>query len=246
MHIENGDVKDNIYEYIYMYSEFEEDGNIVFDAILSPKSRSLRRFTAYQLQTDVYMALCNFRAAGLARQLAISFECFACGDYYELAQLLREDRKKPFLPMQFRMMDLELWRDIYDAVSAQQILDGLLSTNLENLEGLMVHLLVNPAIDGEFDHLDELQGALLQMPNLTQLVIGETRRSKPTDEMLKCAAQKLANAVPQLRYINVCRKFWRICQGIDADSKETKRLEELEEREKEDVEFFGHTIFKYY
>ena len=240
LHIENESVQgDSVYLYLY---EDDECG-IVFDTFLSPACPNLRRFTANQLQGDVYEALCSNTDASWTRQLAISFECPSESDY-EMTQVLTKDPEYPGLPMKLRMMDLDLKSS--NEGETKETLDNLVSSNSETLEGLAVHLPQNQ--NGEIGHLDLLQNTILKMPKATQIAINIHKsihgKSNAAEQMHKVAAEKLANAAPHLRFVNICWSFWRIWRPIDAEGKLIVVLELMDEWEREDTELFQHTIFE--
>ncbi|KAK0122653.1 hypothetical protein ONS96_009691 [Cadophora gregata f. sp. sojae] len=243
VHVENACLQREMV-YLFLYKEDENSG-IVFDTFLSPACCNLRRFTAYQLRGDVFKALCHNTDANWMRQLAISFENPEAGDY-EMAQILTPHREYSGLPLQVRMMDLDLKGS--DEDETLDILDNLVSANSENLEGLAVHLPRHPTRNDSFGHMDLLQDVAQKLPNLTQIVINlqstSPGRDNIPDQLHKIEAEKMANAVPQLQFICICRNFWRICRRLNGEGKMLVILESLDEWEREDVELFQHTIFK--
>ncbi|KAH7420129.1 hypothetical protein BKA64DRAFT_33770 [Cadophora sp. MPI-SDFR-AT-0126] len=243
VHVQNASVEGEIV-YLSMYEEDEHIG-IAFDTFLSPACRNLRRFTAYQLRGDVFEALCNNTDVEWTRQLAISFECPDEGNY-EIAQILTEDSEFPGLPLQVRMMDLDFNDKYEDEIS--DILDNLVSSNSETLEGLALHLPKHPTRHGSFAHFDLLQEAVGRLPKLTQIAMNLHEsihgRTYTAEQLNKVEAEKLASAAHHLQYVNICWSFWRIWRPIDGEGRMSLILISLNEWEREDVELFRHTIFK--
>jgi len=241
LHIENKSVQgDSVY--LYLYDDDDECG-IVFDTFLSPACPKLRRFTAYQLQGDVYEALCRNTESSWTRQLAISIECPSESDY-EISQILTKDPDYPGLPMKLRMMDLDLKNSNEDEM--KETLDRLVYSNSETLEGLAVHLPHDK--NGEIGLLNLIQKTILEMRKATQIAINMHKsghgRSKVVEQVHKAAAEKLANVAPHLQFINICWSFWRIWRPIDAEGKPMVILELMDEWERENVELFQNTIFE--
>ncbi|KAH8900673.1 hypothetical protein GQ53DRAFT_835616 [Thozetella sp. PMI_491] len=232
---------ENISTHTDWFFIYDDDGTsfIPFDSILSRACPRLRRFSAHQLAKDVVDALASDQALPILPQLAVFIESQDIWDE-EMALLLQADLDHPALPLKLRMMDLDLDRGQRGEPSAEQILDNLVATNAETLQGLAVHLTGTP---GNFEDLDALQKALRQLPHLTQFMIVYKSHfgGFEEDECLR-TAEKIANAVPQLRYISVYGHYWAIWHVSDGEtSASLERLEEPSEREH--VELFVHDTF---
>lgn len=241
VHIENESVQGDGGIYLYLYDDDEEESGIVFDTLLSYACPNLRRFTANQLQGDVYKALCSNTDVAWTSQLALSFEN-PNESGYEVAQILTEDSEYPGLPMQLRMIDLDLKNSTRD--ETKTTLDNLVSSNYKTLEGLAIYLPQNH--HGEIGHLDLLQKTILQMQEITQISINRQNchgnGSCAVESLYATSAEKLANAQPRLQCINICWSFWRISRCIDAEGKVIVNLELMDEWERKDVELFQDTI----
>lgn len=108
----------------------------------------------------------------------------------------------------------------------------------------MVHLPENRGDKARFDYLQSFALALQNFPGLAQLMIWKDDwydyRNCATKDELVAAGENLALLVPGLRCIGVGRLFWRVWRNGDG----TVGLEELDDREKKNVELFCHTIFE--
>ncbi|KAI1121297.1 hypothetical protein F5Y10DRAFT_256569 [Nemania abortiva] len=243
VHIENRDVSREG-KYISIYGS-NEHSRIVFTSVLSNQTHKLRRFSAFQFRDDIMEALGDIDDPNITRQLALSFQN---QEYVEIHDLFRQDENYPHFPLQLRMVDLDLQRQEWEEFTAKSILDSLVASKQDTLEGLMVHLPEEPATDGGFAHLDILGYALGSLPNLGQLAIGMDKfgreRSNLTEAQLRHSAKRLATAVPQIRFINIYWMFWKVSRGSDATGTEAVLLEELGCAEREQVELWVHSIFR--
>jgi hypothetical protein len=245
IYIENQGIYDDK-DYIALYEDGSGGSGIVFDAFGPQNCPNLSRFSAAQYKRDIHDYLCTIPEP-FARRLAVSFE--TQDEEYEMEKLIREDPDYPSLPLQLRMMDLELDRlqwlnNDEDTIPADQVFEDLITNNAEALEGLTVHLRENKGADGGFDDLDILGNALGRLPNLTQLALDVDRKPRQwggvTQDMMLRAAERLAAvAAPRLRYINVRHRSWKILRGSEG----SWRLEKMDRREKQDVELLCHSIF---
>ncbi|KAI0509522.1 hypothetical protein F5B22DRAFT_324384 [Xylaria bambusicola] len=243
VHVENRGISREG-KYIFMYDDTEHSG-IAFRSILSKQSRKLRRFSAYQFRDDVMEALGGIDDPNVTRQLALSFEN---QEYVEISDLLQQNESYPHFPLQLRMVEMDLQRQEWEEFTAESILNSLVASEQDTLEGLMVHLPEEPAADGGLAFLDILGLALESLPSLSQLAIGmdrfETARRNFTDAQLRQSAERLVVTAPQIRFINIYWMFWRVSQGSDASGPEDVILEELGFAERELVELWVHTIFR--
>jgi len=185
----------------------------------------------------------------MMRQLAISFVYQNRG--FEMSQLLRQHEDRSSLPLQIRMMDIELQREwVYSAeeedkeFSAEEVLQDLAINCRHVLEGLMVHLPENPASEYGWDHVKLLEETLVELPSLTQLGIRMNSEEKPKGKLLEDIivrlGKRLADNIPQLVYINVYWLYWQVFRRGDG----SVVLEELDSRERRNVELFRHSIFE--
>ena len=233
---------------IELYGLDGESG-IVFDAFGPTRCPKLRRFNAWDYRGDIHGFLATMNPS-FTRQLAVS--CKVTGAGYEPAALLRADPEHPLLPLHLRMMDIDLRREkVYYrngqdgeelgdgyVPQVEEVLEDLVSGDDGTLEGLKVNLPEDPTAECGLPHLDLLSNALVKLVNLTQLSVkpyyhyGETQLTRET---FLNAANKLAAAVPSLRYVKVYWRHWKIWR----DTEGTIKLEELEDREITDVELFG-------
>lgn len=243
VHVENRDVSREG-KYISVYGS-NEHSDIAFTSILSNQSRKLRRFSAFQFRDDVMEALGGIDDPHVTRQLALSFEN---QEYVEIHDIFRQDENYPQFPLQLRMVDLDLQRQEWEEFTAESILNSLVVSKQDTLEGLMVHLPEEPGTDGGFAHLGLLGHTLGSLPNLGQLVVGLDKfgraRSKLTEAQLRHSAKLLATDAPQIRFINIYWMFWRVSRSSDTAGAEAVLLEELGFAEREQVELWVHTIFR--
>ena len=236
VHIENKEVWHG-FDLILMYEGGREDSGIVFDVFQPTQCPKLRRFTAAQYMGDVHRLLAKEWDSASARQLAISFR--EIGHTYQPASLLQADSTYPSLPLHVRMLDIDL--DHYPD-SLEQVLDSLVSGDDGALEGLAVPLKKAQAAQGGFLHLDLISKAIAKLANLAQLsLIPNTRSQDMVVERkeMQRAANILARAGLRLRYIQIYYHYLRVWRNGDG----TVRLEELEDREVDDVELFSRTVW---
>ncbi|KAK1757006.1 hypothetical protein QBC47DRAFT_342008 [Echria macrotheca] len=239
---------------------YDEDGysGLVFDAFLSPRCPKLRRFSASELRTDVFDALCGAQAAKLTRQIAVSFDRQDMGDE-RTSLFLRADKEHPNLPLTLRMMDLDLDETADEDQTAEELLEDLVATNADTLDGLAVHLSLSllgsagTAEESSTSDLDLgfLNARLRRLPHLRQLLVGiieMDRHFSKQEAAVRCAgiAENIARSVPQLRYICVCGTYWRIWRlGGNDSERPAVELERLDEaRDRQGVELFAHSIYQ--
>lgn len=233
-----------------MYDGDESGCLLALDVLCAPNLRRVS-FANYQRDIHEYFADLGGFDDELMRPLAITCQRQCWG--YELAALLRPDPKFPCLPMHPRMIDIDLQRsqvdlldddgdDLEDIPTAKEVLADLVSGDEGTLEGLTVHLGEDPEAEGGFEDFGLLVDALGKLANLTQLAVLANFDSECllSGDALEKAARLLAAAAPQLRYVKVYDKCWRVCRGGD----DPVQLEELEAREVEDVELFRALIWK--
>jgi hypothetical protein len=251
VHIENQGVWENGV-IVDMYNEDDEDSGLAFGAFGPRHCPNLRRFNFAHYQRDVHAFLASVDDPSWTRRLAVSCQGLWAG--YEPAALLRPDPNFPFLPLHLRMLDIDLQRNQVrlvdedcddlpqeDIPPAKDILADVVAGDDGALQGLAVHLAENLEAEGGFEEFGLLVRALGGLVNLTQVAVEpnvEAERLLKGDALGK-AAYRLATAVPRLRYVKVYEKCWRVWRdGVDV------RLEELEGREKDDVELFRGFIWE--
>jgi len=139
----------------------------------------------------------------------------------------------------------------WDFSSAEKTISLLTSPHQQPLEGLSVEL---PWIGDDFDEVDVdneawemLKTVICQLGSLTQLAVctiahecvfpsGSTWNPQ-YDVELQALAEELAEAAPQLRYINVRCGYWKVCPQANGE----RILERLERHKITRVELFhGH------
>lgn len=276
VHIENVDVARDA-AYLEVYDGVEDRSGIAFATFLDPAAcPRLRRFSAAALMPDVWEALCAVDDRAFARRLAVSFRRQEVG-YLELVPLLLplqrrrtrrqskeyqkvagesgdsdddggEDSYGSCLPLSLCMVDLELCRDAADSdFSVDDVLDALVDSCAESLEGLAAHIPGVPETERQVEVLVSLMDALAQLPHLTQLAVGTERRySAPPPGVSMAIAKELAASAPRLRYIRVDGAAWQVSRvngKRGAGGGDGIRLLELDEREQEGVELFAYTVF---
>ncbi|KAI1358655.1 hypothetical protein F5Y08DRAFT_345489 [Xylaria arbuscula] len=221
VHVENRSVSREG-TYISLYDSSEHSG-VAFTSFLSNQSRHLRRFSAFQFQGDILEALGGIDDPN-------------------------QDENYPHFPLPLRMVDLDLQRREWEELKAGDILNSLVTSQQDTLQGLMVHLPEEAATNEGFAHLDLLGHALGSLPNLDQLVIGMDKfrraRRKLNNAQLRQSAKLLVMVAPQIRFINIYWMFWKVFRRSDANGTEVVVLKELGQAEREQVELWVHTIFR--
>lgn len=241
VHVENRGVW-SCYDLILMYDGGKENSGLVFDVFQPTQCPRLRRFTAAQYKPDVHRLLATKWDSTSARQLAISFTSIGNRYTYEPAMLLGEaDSRHPSLPLHFRMLDIGFDAD---TTYLDDVLHDLVSGDDGALEGLVIpwHRVQTDQGVG-FLHLDLIANAVAKLANLTQLRVIPNRWNREEiigSEETQRIADILARAGPRLRYIQIQHRYLSIWRNRDG----TIRLEELEDREIDDVELFSRTVWE--
>jgi hypothetical protein len=239
------------------YADYDEC-HIDFDSFTPSLCPNLRHFSAAEYRDDVHSFLGAIAEhKSFTRRLTVRFERLRV---YDTARMLRPDPDHPGLPIQLRMflglqldrVDLERYRDESEKFSAEQILDNLVSSTADSLEGLLVNVAEGKRVTRstaralfDFQGLDAIESSLPRLPHLTQLAVNTNRIDKDGEgfvlpgRVLR-AAKKLALAGPSLVYVNIYKQFWHILRT----KKGTVQLVEMEEREWKDVELFYHAAWK--
>jgi hypothetical protein len=253
VHVENGDVWDDGI-IIDMYTGGEDNKCIGFCVFGPAYCPNLRRFNVAEYQQDVHDFLATTSDPSFTRRLAVSCKDVWAG--YEPAALLRPDPNYPSLPLNLRILDIDLQRSqVYlvdedgddlareDTPPAKDVLADLVSGDDGTLEGLAVHLAENPEAEDGFEDFGLLIDALANLVNLSQLAVEANIHDKRLlrGKALAKAAHLLATAAPRLRYIKVYETCWRVWRNREDGS---VRLEELEGGEIDDVELFRGLIWK--
>ncbi len=141
---------------------------------------------------------------------------------------------------------------LYKNMSPRNQLKALVAGDNGTLEGLVVNLRDTKPYGAEdareFVDMDLLAQQVPGLSDLAQLMLGNTRAASQkefdtSDEAIalyRTVARTAARVVPQLRYINVYQKYWRIWrrEGKEDGDPVEINLEELEDREIMDVELF--------
>lgn len=226
---------------------------IAFDIFEPENCPRLRRFTANYNSEELFCFLHKF-----TRPLAVFLDTTHQEDPEATDMLLRTFDKDTGRAIPTTMAHLQLGvrrfhqRMIYwDFSSAEKTISLLTSPRQQPLEGLSVEL---PWIGDDFDEVDVdneawemLKTVICQLGSLTQLAVCTIAHERvfPSgstwnpqyDVELQALAEELAEAAPQLRYINVRCGYWKICPQANGE----RILERLERHEITRVELFhGH------
>ncbi|KAK3361957.1 hypothetical protein B0T24DRAFT_538050, partial [Lasiosphaeria ovina] len=214
---------------VYISNRFLSE-NISYRLFEPAHCPNLRHFGVDEYNVGVHNFLSTIGDRSFARQLAIS--CIFHVDDCEMWMLQRKSHKKPALPLHFRMLEIDLRRrnrslkPRYDSEavvdespgSDEAILSGLVSNDVGVLEGLLVHVPV-VYLSGtlkedytyltRFDYLDLLERTISGLPSLTQLVI-QVEDLGYTESSIRKAAMRCAAAAPELRYLKLYDRHYRI------------------------------------
>jgi len=136
------------------------------------------------------------------------------------------------------MIDLELEReraytDREVEVSAEQVLEDLVSCSADTLEGLAVNIHTDVHTRQAEHGLRLLDRALPRLPDLTQLSV------KLMVDEVKPIAERLALACPSLRFVSTERKYYRVWRDA---GRGTVALEEMRRMEVQCVELWRHSV----
>lgn len=214
--IDNRDIWNdhNSTQMMIVYGE-DDESDIVFEPFVN--APNLRRLEVTSYAGDVHRAFCSIQNPDRVRQIAIS--CRESGEGYEPAGLLRPDSRYPALPLQPRMLGIDLDRkhdnillfdedgeEDYNVPSADEVLHSLVNGDEGTIEGLVLYLPAANRPDDDDPPTLEGQLALLarylpRLTNLSQLCIHG--RGYNVDDGYTDVAGRLAWAIPSLRYINV-------------------------------------------
>jgi len=229
-------------DYLALYDNDIHECGIDFATFGIQNCPNMRRFSAHIYMKDVEDVLLNM-TKDFSRQVAVSFAVHDEDLEYDVARLCREDPDRPELPLQLRMLDLDIWRDDDDPemMPAEQALDFLVKNSAQFLEGLILqnlHLPENEITDDSLD-LEWLGSRITRLPKLTQLAVNTAellyRKSADPPRFLLQAAQKLVEfASTRLRFISIHSFCWEVLRAGD----DTWRLEQLDQREIQRVELF--------
>ncbi|KAL2256225.1 hypothetical protein VTK26DRAFT_1969 [Humicola hyalothermophila] len=251
VHVENKNVTHN-HTIIDLYNSGQEESGILFEAFGPDRCPRLRRFTAAQYEKDVERLFAQELTPLFARQLAISCEEMGAG--YELAALLRPSLDYVSLPVHLRMIDIDFCRDNVflrgesgetdgEVPVVEKVLCDLEIDDEGALGGLAVHMEDPSNSESWWKQVDLLGNAAARLVNLTQLsILGNPLLSSWSEddaEALRKTAHVLAATAPRLRYIQVYKHYFRVWRKLD----DKFWLEELEDREIEDVELFHRTVW---
>jgi hypothetical protein len=157
---------------------------------------------------------------------------------FSTAALLRPSPDHPSLPLQVRMLDIDLALRRRSAEpqaealrTAEQALEDVVSSNADSLEGLAVNLPAREE-DDEEPNVQLLERALAKLPSLTQL--SAHWQGLPHQN---AAAERFALAGPRLRFINIGRSFWRVWRKDNG----TVKLTVIKTREADRVELWRYS-----
>ncbi|KAM7211221.1 hypothetical protein V8F06_013406 [Rhypophila decipiens] len=256
VYIDNGEVFDFVAKPLMMTYSLGDESPVGFEQFGPEYCPHLRRFSVFEYQSDVQSFFATISDESFSRQLAISCESQGMG--YELDSLLRPCPDYPALPLHFRMLELDLFRDPevfdgnneaggddYHTISAADIMEHLTGNDNGALEGLVVLLPWEEDSNGrcQLQRLELVEQALPRLQRLTQLAVTvakcHQKTHKELEDMVTSAAEQLAAAGPTLHYIKVHWKRWQIWRNRDG----TVRLDELDEDEARHVELFSHSIW---
>ncbi len=221
---------------------------IAFGAFEPKHCPNLRRLAIRHFRLDVSEFLCTIAEdKAFSKKLALSIGGlgWSPGDP---SILFKSNPEIPGLPIQLRAVGLEPgWRnrDWYDTkgIKADTVLDHLLTSNADSLEGIAIHLLCKGSREAasEFLQLPVLESVARRLPRLRQLAFNSSISTRDwlleDRKMVVEAAQRLAAAGPKLVFIGMYRHFWRVNRRDDGRIE----LEELGREEWRSVEVFVHT-----
>lgn len=251
--------------YLYGYADELAECGIVFDAFNPSHCPNLRSFATVEYRYDVHELMASFSAnRAFSKKLIVRFDD---SYYFDTICMLRPAIDHPALPLSLRMLlGLQLsryglsWYDGKESekTSAAQVLNDLVSSNADSLEGLTVDVEETcpeasrqdprpPSENYSFRSLEELEAALTRLPHLTQLGVNTERRfgreavvGNVSEDKVLDAARRLALASHNMVYISIYARYWRIRRQANGDV----HLVELEEWEWKDVELFYYAVWK--
>ncbi|KAK4154545.1 hypothetical protein C8A00DRAFT_32669 [Chaetomidium leptoderma] len=245
------------------------DSGIVFDAFRPPHCCSLRRFSVSKYEHDVHLFLCHVaRDPSFSKGLAVCIEDLRSVCWGDPSLLLRPNPRQPGLPIQLRMMGLYLDLEsiempslaVEKSLRVETLLDLVVATNADSLEGLMVYLpertrnglsgRINAGYEdtNHFYELDTLEPAIRGLPRLRELSInGRDPKRGHTDnpvtpELVLDTAHRLARAGSRLVYIDIYERVWRVTRGGDG----SVELDDLRGRERNSAELFYYFSWRPY
>lgn len=168
-----------ISDYSLSYFGYPPPRKIAYEAFAPPHTPNLRNFRIDEYHRSLHEHFCAIAIANpsFTRRLAIAYKGFPRRTGLDASALLRPDPRHPSLPLQARMLDLDLNREhVYGEgndvkVSADEVLEDLARTNADTLEGLAVTLPNSEDVKTEYQ-LQLLENALGRLPRLEQLSIG--------------------------------------------------------------------------
>ena len=239
------------YSPLYPSNATDSRSLIAFGAFEPKHCPNLRRLAIHKFRLDAFELLCTIAEdKDFSKRLALCVGGMGrtSGDP---SILFKPNPGHPGLPIQLRMVGFELgwkpninWYGFCDTedVKANSVFDHLLVSNADSLEGMAVHLVCrrsqNPA--SVYMPLPVLESAVRRLPHLRQFAFNPFFSTKywslAEREIILEAAQRLAAAGPQLGYIGMHRRFWRVNRHDDRIE-----LEELGRGEWKSVELFVHT-----
>ncbi|KAK4033831.1 hypothetical protein C8A01DRAFT_39718 [Parachaetomium inaequale] len=191
---------------------------IAFKAFAPPHAPNLRYFRVDNHDKAVHEHFCAISDPSFMRKLGLAYWRPDWRRGFAVSDLFRASRQYPSLPLQLRIIDLELGRqNLYGRRKferdEEQVFEALVATNADTLEGLAVTVAANSK-DADTDHwVQFLERALPSLPNLTQLSLEASWFS--SREAAQAIAERLALAGPRLRFINMGPKFWRVWRDAD-------------------------------
>jgi hypothetical protein len=190
---------------------------VAWEAFAPPHAPNLRNFRALDYHPVLHKHLCDVAATNpsFLRRLAIACKYRHIGTGLDPFALLRPDPLYPALPLQVRMIDLDFFCErTYGKVhvSKADVLEDLVTTNGDTLEGLAVSLVDYERVRRIEHSLGLLEKALGRLPRLEQLSVGTLRGLVPD---LTVAERLAAAAGPRLRYLSVGGSFMRVRRNGD-------------------------------
>ncbi|KAK3294536.1 uncharacterized protein B0H64DRAFT_433676 [Chaetomium fimeti] len=222
---------------------------IAYEAFTPPHAPNLRHLRTDGYSRDLHTHLASLADPAFTQRLAIACKHRYAGTGLDTSALLRPSPHYPSLPLQVRMLDLELFRErIYGserevAVSAAQVLSDLVATNGATLEGLAVNLFGGLAQERGTSLAEERLGLLEQalggLPRLEQLSIGTPWRC---DAVFAVAERLAAAAGPRLRYLSIGNSFMRVRRKGGAGGGGVLVMERIAPLEADEVELWKYSL----
>jgi hypothetical protein len=219
---------------------------IAFKAFAPPHAPNLRYFRVDDYHKAVHEHICAISDPLFMRKLGLAYRRTDWRHGGGPLDLLQPNRQHPSLPLQVRMIDLELCRPTFHEgrnkfePDDEQLLETLVATNADTLEGLAVATVGPGTNDADTERCVQLlERALRSLPNLTQLAVEATWPSGHNMKAAQAIGERLALAGPRLRFINMGIKFWRVWRDADDG---TVSLVRIKTREADRIELWKQSL----